>query len=429
MLPAPEHRDAERERFAFFTAIPPLDRDALPHDTVKGSQVLQPLFSFSSACAGCGETPYLKLLTQLFGDRILVANATGCSSIYGGNLPTTPWSANGEGRGPAWANSLFEDNAEFGLGLRLGVEQQPRPPGGSLAGLGGVVGDDLVRASSTAPRPPSPRSVPSATASRSWSAACAGSRTPRRTSSISSSSWARWCARTSGSSAATAGPTTSASAASTTCSRRTSTSTCWCSTPRCTPTPAGRPPRRPRAPRSPSSPPPARPSRRRTSARLAMQYGTAYVAQIAMGANEVQTVRALLEAAAHPGPSLVLAYSTCIAHGFDMRDSMTHQRDAVKSGYWPLYRFRPTAEEHGKPFRLDSRKPAFPVATFARSEARFAMLERSDPERAAHLMALAQADVDERWRYYEQLAGVERSVAHEPGAVVDHAGAGAEEVV
>jgi pyruvate-ferredoxin/flavodoxin oxidoreductase len=160
-----------------------------------------------------------------------------------------------------------------------------------------------------------------------------------------------------------------------------------------------------------------------------MQYGTAYVAQIALGANEVQTVRALHEAAAWDGPSLVLAYSTCIAHGFDMRHSMTHQRDAVKSGYWPLFRFRPGEDEHTTPFRLDSRKPALPLRDFARREGRFAMLERTAPDRARRLQALAQADVDERWHYYEQLAGVERSIAHEPGEVVDPAGVGAEEVL
>ncbi|HLZ36382.1 MAG TPA: thiamine pyrophosphate-dependent enzyme, partial [Mycobacteriales bacterium] len=161
---------------------------------------------------------------------------------------------------------------------------------------------------------------------------------------------------------------------------------------------------------------------------LAMQYGNVYVAQVALGANEVQTVRALMEAAAHPGPSLILAYSTCIAHGFDMRLSMYHERDAVKSGYWPLYRFAPGEEEHTKPFRLDSRKPSMPVVEFARTGARFAMLERTHPERAHVLLALAQADVDERWRYYEQLAGVERTIAHAPGAIVDPLGAGAEEV-
>src|SRR5674476_13007 len=156
---------------------------------------------------------------------------------------------------------------------------------------------------------------------------------------------------------------------------------------------------------------------------LAMQYGNVYVAQIALGANEVQTVRALSEAAAWPGPSLVLAYSTCIAHGIDMKNSMTHMRDAVKSGHWPLFRFHPGPAEDTKPFRLDSRKPSMALSEFARVEARFAMLERSDPERAHHLMALAQSDVDERWRYYEQLAGVERSVPHAPGAGVDPEGA------
>jgi pyruvate-ferredoxin/flavodoxin oxidoreductase len=161
---------------------------------------------------------------------------------------------------------------------------------------------------------------------------------------------------------------------------------------------------------------------------LAMQYGNVYVAQIALGANEVQTVRALVEAAAWPGPSLVLAYSTCIAHGIDMANSMTHMRDAVKSGHWPLFRYAPSQAEATKPFRLDSRKPSMALAEFARVEARFAMLERSDPERAHHLMALAQSDVDERWRYYEQLAGVQRSVPHEPGAVVDPEGVAGQEV-
>ena len=161
---------------------------------------------------------------------------------------------------------------------------------------------------------------------------------------------------------------------------------------------------------------------------LAMQYGDVYVAQIAMGANEIQTVRALQEAAAWHGPSLVLAYSTCIAHGIDMKNSMHQQQEAVKSGYWPLYRFRPQFEEHAKPFHLDSRKPSMPLAEFARSEGRFAMLARTHPDRAAELVTLAQADVDERWRYYEQLAGVERTIPHEPGDVVDDAGIASEEV-
>jgi pyruvate-ferredoxin/flavodoxin oxidoreductase len=160
---------------------------------------------------------------------------------------------------------------------------------------------------------------------------------------------------------------------------------------------------------------------------LAMQYGNVYIAQVALGANDVQTVRAFQEAEVWPGPSLILAYSTCIAHGIDMRDSMAHQRDAVKSGYWPLYRYHPGEEEHTRPFRLDSKRPSLRLEEFARTEGRFAMLARTQPERYRMLLELGQADVDERWRYYEQLAGVERTVAHAPGTVVDEAGLAAEE--
>jgi pyruvate-ferredoxin/flavodoxin oxidoreductase len=428
MEPVGAHRSRELDNFAFFEQIPPLDRSLLAHGTVKGSQVLQPLFSYSSACAGCGETPYLKLLSQLFGDRIVVANATGCSSIYGGNLPTTPWSHNAEGRGPAWANSLFEDNAEFGLGLRLGYEQQAATARGLLAQLGGAVGDDLVRAIFEADQ----RTEPQVFAQRERVAelltrldrangdpsiahlrTMAGALVRKDVWIVGGDGWAYDIGYggldhvlASGVDvnvlvldtevySSTGGQVSKATARGAVAKFAT----------------AGK----------------AIP--KKDLGMLAMQYGTVYVAQVAMGANETQSVRALLEAAAWPGPSLVLAYSTCIAHGFDMRDSMHHQRDAVKSGYWPLYRFAPPEEEYAKPFRLDSRKPALPLAAFARSEGRFAMLERSDPERAADLMALAQADVEDRWRYYEQLAGVERGVPHEPGAIVDAAGAAAEEVV
>jgi pyruvate-ferredoxin/flavodoxin oxidoreductase len=428
MEPVEEHRARELDNFDFFEDIPPLDRSLLSHDTVKGSQVLQPLFSYSSACAGCGETPYLKLVSQLFGDRMLVANATGCSSIYGGNLPTTPWGQNDEGRGPAWANSLFEDNAEFGLGVRLGYEQQAATARNLVANLGGTVGDDLVREILDADQTTEPgifaqrervaellrrleraNGDPSIVTLRTL----AGALVRKDVWIIGGDGWAYDIGyggldhvlasavdvnvlvldtevySNTGGQASKATPRAAVAKFAT----------------------AGKP------------------GPKKDLGMLAMQYGTVYVAQVALGANEVQTVRALGEAAAWPGPSLVLAYSTCIAHGFDMRNSMHHQRDAVKSGYWPLYRYAPTVEEHAKPFRLDSRKPALPLADFARTEGRFAMLERSDPERAAHLMALAQADVTERWRYYEQLAGVERSVPHEPGAIVDEAGVAAEEVV
>jgi pyruvate-ferredoxin/flavodoxin oxidoreductase len=423
-----EHRSRELDNFAFFEEIPPLDRSLLAHDTIKGSQVLQPLFSYSSACAGCGETPYLKLLSQLFGDRIMVANATGCSSIYGGNLPTTPWSQNDEGRGPAWANSLFEDNAEFGLGLRLGYEQQAATARNLLAQLGGAVGDDLVRDILDADQTSEPgifaqrervaellaridrtNGDPSIASLRTL----AGALLRKDVWIVGGDGWAYDIGYGGLDHVLASGADVNVLVLDTEVYSNTGGQASKA-------TSRGAVAKFATAGKS---------SPKKDLGMLAMQYGTVYVAQIALGANEVQTVRGLIEAAAWPGPSLVLAYSTCIAHGFDMRDSMHHQRDAVKSGYWPLYRFSPTEEEHAKPFRLDSRKPALALKDFARSEARFAMLERSDPERAAHLMTLAQADVEERWRYYEQLAGVERSVPHEPGAIVDAAGVAAEEVV
>jgi len=428
MEPVEAHRDRELDNFAFFEDIPPLDRSLLSHDTVKGSQVLQPLFSYSSACAGCGETPYLKLVSQLFGDRMVVANATGCSSIYGGNLPTTPWSQNTEGRGPAWANSLFEDNAEFGLGLRLGYEQQAATARQLLSKAGGVVGDDLVAALLTADQTTEPgifeqrervaellrrleraNGDPSLTHLRTL----AGALVRKDVWLIGGDGWAYDIGYGGLDHVLASGIDVNVLVLDTEVYSNTGGQASK-ATPRAAVAKfatAGKP------------------GPKKDLGMLAMQYGTVYVAQVALGANEVQTVRALREAAAWPGPSLVLAYSTCIAHGFDMRNSMHHQRDAVKSGYWPLYRYSPTEEEHAKPFRLDSRKPALPVADFARTEGRFAMLQRSDPERAAHLMALAQADVEERWRYYEQLAGVERTVPHDPGAIVDEAGVAAEEVV
>ena len=428
MEPVGPHRARELDNFDFYEEIPPLDRSLLAHDTVKGSQVLQPLFSYSSACAGCGETPYLKLVSQLFGDRILVANATGCSSIYGGNLPTTPWSHNDAGRGPAWANSLFEDNAEFGLGLRLGYEQQAATARALLADLGGTVGDDLVREILDADQSTEPaifaqrervaellRRLDRANGDPSVAnlRTLAGALVRKDVWIIGGDGWAYDIGYGGLDHVLASGVDVNVLVLDTEVYSNTGGQASKA-------TSRGAVAKFATAGKS---------IPKKDLGMLAMQYGTVFVAQIAMGGNEVQTIRALMEAAAWPGPSLVLAYSTCIAHGFDMRNSMHHQRDAVKSGYWPLYRYRPTEEEHAKPFRLDSRKPSLPVATFARSEGRFAMLERSDPERAAHLLTLAQADVDERWRYYEQLAGVERTVPHEPGAIVDEAGAAAEEVV
>jgi pyruvate-ferredoxin/flavodoxin oxidoreductase len=426
MRPADDHRPRERGNFDFFADIPPLDRSLLAHDTVKGSQVLESLFSYSGACAGCGETPYLKLVSQLFGDRMMIANATGCSSIYGGNLPTTPWSTNSDGRGPAWANSLFEDNAEFGLGMRLGLEQQTQMAHDLIGRLSGRIDDDLVTALLTAEQSTEPqieaqrrrvaeleqRLVPLAEPEAAHLRSLTGALVRKDVWIIGGDGWAYDIGY---------GGLDHVLASSVNVNILVMDTEVYSNTggQASKATPRGAVAKFASAGKAIG---------KKDLGALAMQYGNVYVAQVAMGANEVQTVRALLEAAAWPGPSLVLAYSTCIAHGFDMRNSMNQQRDAVKSGYWPLYRFSPTEEERGKPFRLDSRKPVMPVADFAMSEGRFAMLYRTDPQRAGELMTLAQADVDERWRYYEQLAGVERTIAHPPGAIVDPAGAAEEEV-
>ena len=419
MEPAAAHRDIERGRWDYFQSIAPLDRELLPHDSVKGAQVLEPLFEFSGACAGCGETPYLKLVTQLFGDRMVVANATGCSSIYGANLPTTPWTTNAEGRGPAWSNSLFEDNAEFGLGMRLAVDAQERHARDLLAKIGPAFDAELTKAILGADQDDEAGVVRQARPRRAPPLAARASRQGRRrrgeraTPAACSPSRGISSSRASGSSAATAGRTTSGSAASTMCCRVAATSTCSSSTPRCIRTPAARRRSRRLGARWRSSPPAARRPPRRTWVR-SRAYGNVYVAQISMGANELQSTKALLEADAWPGPSLVIAYSTCIAHGIDMSKSMSHQKDAVKSGYWPLYRFQPSETDHGQPFKLDSHRPSIPVRDFAADETRFAILERTHPEQAGRLAALAQADADERWRYYEQLAGMHRTVPHEP---------------
>ena len=215
----------------------------------------------------------------------------------------------------------------------------------------------------------------------------------------------------------TAGPTTSATAASITCSAAGATSTCSCSTPRSTPTPAGRPPRPRPLGAVAKFATAGKPTAKKDLGAIARSYGNVYVAQVAIGGSDIQTVKALLEADAWDGPSLVIAYSTCIAHGIDMATSMTHQKEAVRSGYWPLYRYRPTLDEHQHPFQLDSAAPSVPLRDFALREARYSMLARTDPERSEQLLTLAQTAIDERWRYYEQLAAVERTVPHLEPAV------------
>ncbi len=413
MEPVAAHVDVERLRWDFFQSIPPLDRGLLPHDTIKGSQVLEPLFEFSGACGGCGETPYLKLVSQLFGDRMIVANATGCSSIYGANLPTTPWTVNAEGRGPAWNNSLFEDNAEFGLGMRLGLDAQTDQARRLVQRLAPVVGEGLVRelldstqeteAEITLQRDRVRRLRDvlekvdgDARTDARHLLALANDLVRQGIWIVGGDGWAYDIGFGGLDQVLSSGRNVNILVLDTEVYSNTGGQASKA-------TPRGAVAKFAAAGKT---------TRKKDLGAAARAYGDVYVAQISMGANDVQTTKALLEADAWPGPSLVIAYSTCIAHGIDMSKSMSHQKDAVKSGYWPLYRFQPSEIEEGQPFKLDSNKPSIPVRDFVATETRFAILARTHPERAVELAALAQADVDERWRFYEQLAAMHRSVPH-----------------
>jgi pyruvate-ferredoxin/flavodoxin oxidoreductase len=413
MEPVADHRDLERRRWDFFGSIPPLDRSLLPHDTVKGSQVLEPLFEFSGACAGCGETPYLRLVSQLFGDRMIVANATGCSSIYGANLPTTPWTVNGSGRGPAWNNSLFEDNAEFGLGMRLAIDAQADHARALLTGLAGEVGEDLVHElleSNQDSEPEIGLQRERVARLREMLGRVEGSRgeEARRLLTLADNlvrqgvwiiggdGWAYDIGFGGLDQVLSSGRNVNILVLDTEVYSNTGGQ-------------ASKATQRGAVAKFAAS---GKATGKKDLGAVARSYGNVYVAQIAMGANDAHAIKALLEADAWPGPSLVIAYSTCIAHGIDMEKSMSHQRDAVKSGYWPLYRYRPSESEGGQPFHLDSAAPSIPVRDFVATETRYAILERTHPERAAELAQLAQADADERRRYYEQLAGIHRSVPH-----------------
>jgi pyruvate-ferredoxin/flavodoxin oxidoreductase len=414
--PALEHQTTERPMWEFFERIPEVDRAAVRQDTVKGSQLLQPLFEFSGACSGCGETPYLKLLTQLFGDRLVVANATGCSSIFGGNLPTTPWARDRGGRGPAWSNSLFEDNAEFGLGLRLGYERHLADARRLLAELTPVVGAELARAILDADQSDeagvaAQRERIEALKTRLTGPGDEHGEPARRLLSLADElvrksfwivggdGWAYDIGFGGLDHVLGSGRDVNLLVLDTEVYSNTGGQASK-ATPRAA------------AAKFASS---GKPTPKKDLGAIARAYGDVYVAQVALGANEMQTVRALLEAEQWPGPSLIVAYSTCIAHGIEMATSMTHQKSAVASGFWPLYRYHPSPAEDAHPFRLDSKRPTLPLRDFALTETRFAMLARSKPERARHLLALAQADVDERWHYYEQLAGEERSLPQDDG--------------
>ena len=407
LLPKEEHLDRERERFEFFLSLPDADRSRVKADTVKGSQLLLPLFEYSGACGGCGETPYLKLMSQLFGDRAVIANATGCSSIFGGNLPTTPWSMNAEGRGPAWANSLFEDNAEFGLGIRLAIDGKRARAEHLLRKLSAEVGDDLVQRTLTAVQETAEQIAEQRARvvairdrfGRPQSADAIELETlldtlvNRSLWIVGGDGWAYDIGYGGLDHVLASGRDVNILVLDTGVYSNTGGQASK-STPRAA------------AAKFASN---GRNVRRKDLGMMAVAYGSVYVAQVAIGANPAQTLRAMHEAESFKGPSLILAYSQCVAHGINMETGMTHQRDLVRSGFWPLYRYDPRHAHVGDhPFHLDSHKPSMPFAGVAMHEARFAMLARSKPEESKRLMALAQSDIDDTWRYYQQLAGVER---------------------
>jgi len=415
MAPKLPHLDEERANYAFFDRIPTPERRDVKLDTIKGSQRIEPLFEFSGACAGCGETPYLKLLTQLFGDRMVVANATGCSSIYGGNLPTTPWSRDRFGRGPAWANSLFEDNAEFGLGMRLALDHEEAYARELVTRLRDAVGADLaaelLQADQTTEDGIHAQRGRVAELKRRLTeldsddaralADLADALVRRSVWIVGGDGWAYDIGFGGLDHVLASGRNVKVLVLDTEVYSNTGGQASK-STPRGAVAKFAAAGKR---------------VGKKDLGMIAADYGNVYVAHVALGADNMQTIKALLEAEAYDGPALVIAYSTCIEHGIDMATSMTHQLEAVRSGYWPLYRYDPRHGATGDhPFQLDSKKPTIPVRDFEGKEARFAMLRRSRPEEAEELLRLAQEDVDERWRFYEQLAGVERTAPSAAGA-------------
>ncbi len=407
MTPQREVQGQGRRNWDFFLDLPEVDRHAgLRFNTVRDVQLLEPMFEFSGACAGCGETPYLKLLTQLFGDRALVANATGCSSIYGGNLPTTPWSVGKDGRGPAWSNSLFEDNAEFGMGMRLTLDQQTAYARNLLERQRPHLGDDLVDdllradqhdAAAIEAQRARVAALKQRLAAESGGAgdqrdllALADVLVPKSVWIVGGDGWAYDIGYGGLDHVLASGKNVNVLVLDTEVYSNTggqaSKATGLAAVAKFA---AG-------GKRTP----------KKDLGMIATQYGYVYVAQVAMGADDAHTVRAFLEAESYDGPSLIIAYSHCIAHGIDMAKGLEQQKLAAQSGYWPLYRYDPRrAERSENPFQLDSRPPRVAFRDYALNENRYRMLTQADPENAERLLAEAQAGITHRWQEYEKRAG------------------------
>ncbi len=406
MAPQPPIREQEGENWDYFLSLPDVDRTKIKTNTVKNSQLLRPLFEFSGACAGCGETPYVKLATQLFGDRMIIANATGCSSIYGGNLPTHPYAVDENGRGPTWNNSLFEDNAEFGMGMRLTVDKQTQYARELVQDLSSELGQELADGLLLADMSDESGIQEQRVRVETLKERLAELDQPKAKDLltladmlvkksvwiIGGDGWAydigyggldhvlaskrnvnvlvldtQVYSNTGGqSSKATPMAAVAKFAAN------------------------------------------GKEEPRKDLGMMVMSYGYIYVAQIAMGSSDMQSLKAFREAESYDGPSLIIAYSPCIAHGYDMQKSLEHSDLAVKSGLWPLYRYDPRRIEQGKnPLQLDSRAPSIPLTDFAYNETRYRMLLQSNEERAEQLIQKAQEGINERWTLYQQMANLD----------------------
>ena len=405
-------REQERANWDFFLKIPDLDRKKVNVGKIKDSQFLRPLFEFSGACSGCGETPYVKLVSQLFGDRAVIANATGCSSIYGGNLPTTPWAVDANGRGPAWSNSLFEDNAEFGYGFRIAIDKHKERAKELLVKFAAEIGqsfvDEIINAkqndeSDIYDQRERVRILNNKLNELISSNSNAKSNDLKNLLSLSDylvkksvwimggDGWAYDIGYGGLDHVLASGANVNILVLDTEVYSNTG-GQCSKSTPRGA------------VAKFAAS---GKPQAKKDLGLMAMSYGNVYVAKVAMGSNDQHTLRAFLEAEAYEGPSIIIAYSHCIAHGINMGTAMQNQKAAVDSGYWQLYRYHPDWEAEGKnPFKLDSKGLKIPLKDYAYLETRYKMLTKSHPVEAEKLIAEAQDDVVQRWKHYEQLASL-----------------------
>ncbi|MEW8977203.1 MAG: pyruvate:ferredoxin (flavodoxin) oxidoreductase [Symbiobacterium sp.] len=396
-------REAAKGHWDFFLSLPDVDATTIPFTNVRNLQLARPLFEFSGACAGCGETPYVKLVSQLFGDRAIVANATGCSSIYGGNLPTTPWAKDANGRGPAWSNSLFEDNAEFGLGLRLAVDKQATMAAELVSELRDQIGAELADALLNADQ-----SEPAGIAAQRERVAqlkerLAAIHDPRAEQLlaiadmlvkksvwiIGGDGWAYDIGYGGLDHVLASGKNVNILVLDTEVYSNTGGQASKA-------TPRGAVAKFAAG---------GKPSSKKDLGMIAMQYGNVYVAQVALGYNDAQVIKAFREAESYDGPSIIIAYSHCIAHGIEMSKGLEQQKLAVESGHWPVYRYDPRLLAQGKnPLQLDCPAPKIPLREYVYNETRYAQLRKADPEAAEELLREAQAEAEARRRRYEHLA-------------------------